>query len=392
MVLVTVPLQTGKTTLGRELYPSHQWVLLDEGALLAIAKTDPDLFLQSFPPPVIYDEVQRVAELFLAIKNHVDRLKTKSEARFVLTGSQPLSLMSSAADSLAGRVGIVEILPMTHSEVFANEHFSFTFHDLIDGTLPLGKKAPLGAPIQEILFRGGFPDIAISGLSPNWNDVQTRFGNYVKTYLHRDLRDLKLVKDRAIFEKFLRRVALASSTYQGPSDWSNDLGTPRSTVVNWHGLLAASYLSFEIPAFATKLGKRERKASKFHLVDSGLRSHLLAYQTPDQVLRSPMVGAIFETYGLTAFRAWMHCSNLALPMFHWRYDEREEVDLVIELADGELLAVEFKLTSKPNASDLLGIKAFQKRYPKCRRGALVSCFDTVSLLGHDIVNFPISVF
>ena len=390
VILVTGPRQTGKTTLCRELFPSHRWVLLDEEAILSIAKEQPDLFLQNFPPPAIYDEVQRATGLFLAIKNSVDHQRTKSGAQFVLTGSQPLTLMESVSDSLAGRVGIVEILPMTHSEIYGTGHSALTFQNFIDGKIPLGKKIPLNAPIQEILFRGGFPDIGIAELSPKWSDVSTRFGNYVKTYLHRDLRELKLVQDLLSFEKFLRRIALASSSSQGPSDWANDLGKPRSTIVSWLGLLTASYLTFELPAFATKLGQRERKASKYHLVDAGLMAYLLAYQSPDQVLRSPMGGAIYETYGLAAFRAWAQRSNLSPLFYHWRYDEKEEVDLLFELADGELVAVEFKLTAKPNADDIAGIKAFQKRYPKCRRGIVVSCFETISYLESGILNIPIS--
>jgi hypothetical protein len=388
--LVTGPRQTGKTTLCRELFPTHEWVLLDEAAILSMAKAQPDLFLQNFPPPVIYDEVQRATNLFLSIKNRVDRTREKSGARFVLTGSQPLTLMASVSDSLAGRIGIVEILPMTHSEIYGNGKSDFTFQNFVDSNIPLGKKIEMGGPIQEILFRGGLPDIGIAELSPKWSDVATRFGNYVKTYLHRDLRDLKLVQDLLSFEKFLRRVALASATHQGPSDWANDIGKPRSTVCSWLGLLNASYLTFEIPAFSAKLGKRERKSSKYHLVDSGLMSHLLAYQTPEQILKSPLVGAIFETYGLVAFRAWAQRSSISPVFYHWRYDEKEEVDLLFELHDGEVVAVEFKLTAKPNADDLSGIKAFQKRFPKCHRGIVISCFETICYLEDNILNIPIS--
>ena len=389
-ILVTGPRQTGKTTLCRQLFSSHRWVLLDDEGILSIAKSQPDLFLQNYPPPVIYDEVQRATGLFLAIKNQIDLQNMKSGLPYVLTGSQPLALMKSVSDSMAGRVGIVEVLPMTHSEIYENDGVEFTFQDFLDDKIPLGRKIPIGKPIQEILYRGGFPDMAIAELSPKWTDVSTRLENYLKTYLHRDLRDLSLVQDLLSFEKFLRRFALSSSTYRGPSDWAQDLGKPRSTVVSWLGLLTATYIAFEIPAYATSLGRRERKSAKYHLIDSGLMCHLMAYQSPDQVLRSPMVGAIYETYGLTAFRSWTQRSHLSLFFYHWRYDEKEEVDLVFELADGELVAVEFKLTAKPNADDLQGLKAFQRRYPKCRRGIIISCFETISYLESGILNVPIS--
>lgn len=389
-ILVTGPRQTGKTTLCRQLFPSHQWVLLDDEGVLSIAKSQPDLFLQTYPPPVIFDEVQRATSLFLAIKNRIDLYQIKSDLPYVLTGSQPLELMKSVSDSMAGRVGIVEILPMTHAEIYQNNDVDFSFQNFLENKSPLGRKFPIGRPIQEILFRGGFPDMAIAECSPESSDVSTRLQNYLRTYLHRDLRDLSLVQDLLSFEKFVRRFALSSSTYRGPSDWAKDVGKPRSTVVSWLGLLTATYIAFEIPAFATSLGRRERKSSKYHLIDSGLMCHLLAYQSPEQVLRSPMLGAIFETYGLTAFRSWTQRSNLSVALYHWRYDENEEVDLVFELADGELVAVDFKLTAKPNADDLTGIKAFRRRYPRCKRGIIISCFETVSYLDHSILNIPIS--
>ncbi len=389
-ILVTGPRQTGKTTLCRELFPNHQWVLLDDEGILGLAKGQPDLFLQNFPAPVIFDEVQRATGIFLAIKNHLDLDKIKIGAPYVLTGSQPLSLMRSVSESLAGRVGIVDILPMTHSEIYGSDAFRFSFQQFIEGKVPVGQKVPMGAPIQEILFRGGFPDIGIASLSPTWDDVAVRLSSYVRTYLHRDLRDLSLVQDLSSFEKFLRRFALSSATSKGPSDWASEVGKPRSTIQSWMGLLLASYIAFEMPAFSMRLGRREKKASKFHLVDSGLMSHLLAYQSPDQLFRSPLLGQIFETYGLSSFRAWTQRSSMPPALYHWRLDEKEEVDLVFELADGEVVAVEFKLTSKPNADDLNGIRAFQKAYPKCQRAILVSCFETVSYLDKNILNIPVS--
>ena len=389
-LLVTGPRQTGKTTLCKEIFPGHKWILLDDEAILGMAKEQSELFLQNFPPPIIYDEVQRATNLFLAIKNKIDTRELKSGAPYVLTGSQPLTLMRSVSESMSGRVGIVEVLPMTHSEAYPSDGLIFTFQDFIDDKIPLGQKSPLAVPVQELLFRGGFPDICLAELSPGWADVSARLSDYVKTYLHRDLRDLSLVHDLLSFEKFLRRFALSSASVRGPSDWAGDIGKPRSTIVSWLGLLVASYLAFEIPAYSARLGRRERKGSKFHLIDSGLMSHLLAYQSPDQVIRSPMLGAIYETYGLGAFRAWSQRSGIGPYFYHWRMDEKEEVDLIFELADGELIAVEFKLTSKPNADDLSGIRAFRKIYPKCRRGIVVSCFENIAYLEKDILNIPLS--
>jgi uncharacterized protein len=389
-LLITGPRQSGKSTLCSMHFPDHKIVLLDDDNLLTLAKSDPQLFIQNFPPPVVYDEVQRAGELFLALKRAIDLDYPKRRGAFILTGSQPFTLIKSVADSLAGRIGILELMPMTCLEVHPQKELEFSFTRYLEGQFAKGVRVPIQSSIQDLLFRGGFPRMALERHSPSDADVRMLMGDYIKTYLHKDLRDLKLVRDLNEFERFLRRFALSSATIKGPSEWASDLGIPRSTAKSWSDLLCASYLAFEIPAFAAKLGNREKKTSKFCLIDSGLMSYLLSYQTSDQLLSSPVCGQIFETYAQQAFRAWLKRDGFSGMPYHWRANEKHEVDMVFEVGLGELIAVEFKMTAKPSQDDMKGIRAFQSVYPNCKRGIVVSCHDHLVELDKGILNIPIS--
>jgi len=382
-VLVTGPRQSGKSTLCQKLFQDHSMVLLDDQALLDLATNDPGLFIQNFPPPVIYDEIQRAGELFLAVKKYIDTSRSKEKGVFILSGSQPLTLIKAVSDSLAGRIGIVELLPMTYREIFELSP-SPGLYELEERKLGKTNENPyqekntkspiaLESTIQSLMFRGGFPQMAIQKDSPEEADVVARLDSYIQTYLQKDLRELQLVKDLTVFEKYLRRFAMASGSIRSVSDIATDTGIPRATIQSWTSLLQASYLAKEVPAFAKRLGRREKKTS-------------------EQLLKSPIVGQIFETYAFHAFRSWLARDGVRPQFYHWRLDEQKEVDLVFEHQGGELVAVEFKLTARPQQADLVGIKAFQKNYPACKKAFLVTCFDQKMDMGNGIEHLPIGYF
>jgi uncharacterized protein len=277
------------------------------------------------------------------------------------------------------------------SELFERGQEQPRFSDYCNNSLTTGQNFELTKPVKELIFRGGFPDMAIPDKSPLEGDVAVRMRNYIDTYLTKDLRQLQLVKDIGAFEKFLRRFALYSSLIKGPSDIASDIGLPRSTIHNWYSLLRASYLSTEIPAFAKPLGKRERKNSKFYILDSGLMANLMGYQNSDQTFQSPVLGQLFETYAFQNFRSWVSLSIQSPMFYHWRYDEEFEVDLIFENTPSDLIAVEFKMTSKPQKSDLKGIREFQKHYPACKRAIIVSCFEKLVYIDDNVLNIPITM-
>lgn len=384
VVLVTGSRQSGKTEFCRNYFPKHRWVLLDRLATLDQARKDPHLFLLNHPPPVIFDEVQRSHNLLLEIKAEVDE-KDPAKASYILTGSQPFQLMHDVSESLAGRVGILEVFPFLPSEIIQRK--TWNLDDLLDRP-PIGESFELAHPPHEMLLRGFYPAMALTQHSPTVGDACTRLRDYIKTYLTKDLRDLSLIKDLAAFEKFLRQIALMSAQVLNISAIGNAIGLKQSTASEWLSLLEASYLYWRLPGFHQKLGRRESKRSKGVMVDSGLVASLMGYQNVDQISASPLLGRIFETAALNTIR---HGIGRGRNLYHWRSDEKNEVDLVLERSRDEPIPIEIKLTSRPAHADLSGIEAFKKVYPASKIGIVVSMYEKCCWLKQDLLHVPFAM-
>ena len=386
VVLVTGARQTGKTTMTRQILPHHRWVPLDQAATLNSARQDPGLFLQNHHAPVIFDEAQKAPQLFAELKFLVDAGRIKP-GDVILTGSQPLQMMQVVSDSLAGRVGILELPPMSPAEFFKNRDHQQTLHDWLQNP-PVGQRFAFARSPCECLLRGGFPAMALPELSPSPNDAAQRLGDYIQTYLTRDLRDLAAIEDLGRFERFLRQVSLHSSRLLNLSEIASAAGIPQSTADQWLGLLEASHLWWTARGYALQHSRRERKGAKGFLIDSGLHANLLGYNSTSQLLASPLLGAIFETAAANAIRKIARRDGRPLPTHHWRYADSEEVDLIIELAHEELCLVEFKWTSNPTPSDTAGIRAYQKRYKRAHKAVVVSTAEECFWLTSDVLHLP----
>jgi predicted AAA+ superfamily ATPase len=385
-ILVTGPRQTGKTELVRHLFPGHRWVLLDEQARIEAARRDPGLFLENHPPPVIFDEIQRAPELLPEIKARIDGGHA-AKGTVVLTGSQPLPLMHTVTESLAGRVGIMELPPMTLAEIFDAPGRPRLLQDWLERP-PIGQVFPYQETPASCLVRGGFPAMALPQHSPTDADAAQRLGDYIQTYLTRDLRDLAQVHDLGRFERFLRQLAVHSAKLLNLSKLGADVGIPQSTADEWLGLLESSQLIWRAPGYARQHGKRARRGAKVFLCDSGLTTSLLGYRSPDQVLASPLLGALFETAGVAAIRKVARAAGGPYRLFHWRFDEAEEVDLIVELAHDVLVPIEFKLTSKPSATDTQGLAKFRARHGRAMRGVVVSTNTECFWLDKETLHVP----
>ena len=386
VVLISGPRQAGKTTLARNCFPNHEWILLDSHALLERARKDPGLFFSTHKPPMILDEVQRAPELLQEIKYLVDSYALPP-ASIILTGSQPLQLMKNASESLAGRVGIIELSSMTQSELQQSLELPLSLEEFVDNP-PLGKKFSSNVSVMELLFRGGLPPMAIEKMSPNSEEVVQRFSDYISTYLTRDLRELANVHDLGRFEKFLRISATASSRIANINDLAAQIGVPQSTTQEWLGLLRASNLILELPAYHSNQIKRETRRPKSVLFDSGLMCNLLGYQNYKQIELSPLLGAIFETSALNYVYTYVKCQSGRFALYHWRHKEQEEIDALIELNNNSLLPIEIKFTTRPKAEDLKGLVSFMKKYPQAKKGVLISRSDECFLLSESIIHLP----
>lgn len=313
-VAVTGPRQSGKTTLCRAAFPEHRYVSLEPLDVREFAETDPRGFLDQHAGPVVFDEVQRVPSLFSYLQEEIDR--DPAPGRFVLTGSQHFGLTEAITQSLAGRIALLHLFPMSLDEL---RRFPGVRDDL-----------------WTVLWTGGYPRILDRGLEPNqW------LSDYIATYVQRDVRQIQRVTDLGAFSRFLRLVAGRTGQEENLLALGSDAGLSHPTVRAWLSVLETSFVVFRVPRWHRNLRKRVVKAAKLHFVDSGLACHLLGIRSPEQLRIHPLRGAVFETWVVSEIlKARLHRGQTA-ELFHLRESRGVELDLIVERAD-DVIGVEVK--------------------------------------------------
>jgi len=314
VVTVTGPRQSGKTTLCRATFPDTAYVSLEPLDEREFARTDPRGFLRLYADGAVIDEVQHVPGLLSYLQAEVD--ERPMPGRFILTGSQHFGLSAAVSQSLAGRTGVLYLLPLSLDE------------------LRRFPSPPTG--LFATLWSGGYPRIFDQGLPPDrW------LADYTTTYVQRDVREVLNVGDLQAFTTFLQLCAGRTAQEVNLSSLGADAGVSHNTAKSWLSVLEASFICFRVPAWHRNLGKRLRKAAKLHFVDSGLACRLLGIRTAEQLIHHPLRGAIFESWVASeAYKARAH-RGLDPSLFHLREDRGAEIDLVVEAAD-EFLLVEAK--------------------------------------------------
>lgn len=324
------PRQSGKTTLLRQLFPQLPYVSLEDPDLQLLAMDDPRRFLQSFTGGAIFDEAQRVPALFSYLQTKVDADKS---LRFVLSGSQNFLLMEKISQSLAGRVGILNLLPLSFSEIQAT-----------------------GAAVEldKLAWRGGYPILYDSTVPQT-----VFFNNYLQTYLERDVRTLKNVGDLSLFVRFMRLCAGRIGQPLNLSNLATDAGVAVNTVKAWVSVLEASYILFLLPPYHDNFNKRLTKSPKMYFFDTGLVCYLLGISDSGQLDTHHYYGHIFENYLIAEL--YKKRTNLGKrPAFwFWRDHKGNEIDLLIE-EDGQTKAVEIKSSQTFNPRLLAGLITWQK--------------------------------
>lgn len=303
IIAVTGPRQSGKTTLARALFDDRPYVSLEDPAERAFALEDPKGFLARFAQGAIFDEAQRWPDLFSWLQGMVDAERVPG--RFVLTGSQQFGLRAGISQSLAGRVGLADLLPLSIGELTA-------------------RPVPLPG-LDELLLAGGYPAIYAYGITPgDW------MAAYVATYLERDVRQIINIQDLAAFQRFVRLCAGRTGQLLNLSALGGEAGITHGTARAWLGVLEASYLVQLLPPYHRNFGKRLVKAPKLYFIDVGLAAWLLGIRDPDTLALHPLRGALFET--LIVSEVLKHRRNLGLPadIYFWRDNSGLEADLLIE--------------------------------------------------------------
>jgi len=311
---ITGPRQAGKTTLARIAFPDKPYVTLEDPDHLDFARSDPRRFLDQFSEGAILDEVQRCPELFSYLQGIVDKHQVMGE--FILTGSQQFGFRQQVAQSLAGRIAMLHLLPFSSLEL--RQH----------GFAEQG--------LDEEMFRGFYPPVHDRPVLPaDW------YASYVQTYVERDVQQLIRVKDGNSFRLLLKLCAGRVGQLLNLSSIGNDAGVSHNSIKEWLSVLEASYITFRLPPHHQNFSKRLIKSPKLYFYDTGLLCWLLGIRSVEQLATHAMRGAIFENYVIAELAKHYYSSGELPPFYFWRDQSGLEIDLIIERA-GSLQAVEIK--------------------------------------------------
>ena len=345
VVAVTGPRQSGKTTLCRAVFPQKPYVSLEALDVRDFAREDPRGFLAEHRSGAVIDEIQQVPELLSYLQTEVD--ETPAPGRFVLTGSQHFGLSQSISQSLAGRCGILTLLPPSLAEL---REF---------------KNAP--ADLFTLLWQGTYPRIYDRSIPAHrW------LADYVTTYVQRDVRQILNVGDLHAFTAFLKLCAGRTAQEINLSVLGGDAGVSHNTARTWLSVLETSYILHRLPAWHTNIRKQVVKAPKLHFFDTGLLCYLLGIREPGQLRLHPLRGAIFESWAVSEiFKAQVH-RGMDADLFHYRETRGLEIDLLVAHA-GALDAIEIKSGETISADFFKNLGRFSDRLSETEHGRESRC-------------------
>jgi predicted AAA+ superfamily ATPase len=314
VLALTGPRQSGKTTLTRALFADKPYVSLEDPIERAFAQEDPRGFLARFARGAVFDEAQRWPDLFSHLQGMVDA--DRQPGRFVLTGSQQFGLLAGVTQSLAGRVGLTRLLPLAATELV----------DVAGG----------GLGLDALMWRGGYPALHTQAVEPtDW------FGNYVATYLERDVRQILKVQDLSVFQRFVRLCAGRTGQLLNLNALASEAGVTHTTARAWLSVLESSDIVYLLPPYHRNFGKRLVKTPKLYFLDTGLACWLLGLRSADMLALHPQRGALSETWVVSEFIKHRYNQGLSADLYFWRDNNGVEADLLFETAGG-LQTIEIK--------------------------------------------------
>ena len=328
VVSVTGPRQSGKSTLVQHIFPDFEYVNLEDESTRNLALTDPTGFIHERPAHLIIDEAQRVPELFSAIQVASDA--SGEPGQYVLSGSQNFLLLKQIGQTLAGRVGICKLLPLSYREC-ANHGEDLT--------------------PDSFMLKGGYPRLHVASIPPS-----VFFENYLQTYVERDVSGYIDARSVRSFRTLLGLCAQGCGSLLNVSRLAGNLGVARATVDSWLSILESSYVLFRLPPYHANLRKRLTKTPKIFFYDTGLLCHLLGIRTPEQLRDSPARGAVFENFVVAeTLKRHLHAGRNP-ELYFYRDDSKIEVDLVdvTDRSAPELIEVKSTTTYKAEFARHLG--------------------------------------
>lgn len=353
VLMVTGPRQVGKTTLLEKMSgEDRKRITLDDPDVRWLAKRDPGLFMQRYEPPVLIDEIQYAPELFPYIKMAVDQSGRNGD--FWLTGSQSFQMMKDISESLAGRVGIIQLQGLATNEIMGvpARAFSTEPHMLMDRikeveSISLEK-------IYERICRGSMPKL----YSDPTVETEAYYRSYIDTYLKRDIRDLSQVADESTFYQFMTVVAARTAKPVIYEEIAKECGISAPTAKKWLSILQSSNIIVLVQPYHHNHLKRVTKMPLLHFLDTGLCAYLLRWNSPEALERGAMSGPFFESYVFSEIYKSFLNAGKEPPLYYYRDKEKREIDLLIE-ENGTLFPIEIKKTASPYKDSVRHFKVLE---------------------------------
>ena len=369
-ILVTGARQVGKTTMVKNIKPDINYITLDDMLLNQLAVEDPELFLKANKQPIIIDEIQYAPNLLRYIKIEVDNSDKK--AMYYLTGSQQFNLMENITESLAGRVGILNLLGLSLREIK-----DIDFNDPFIPTeeyLNKRKKYEKNITYEEIwniIHKGSMP-----ALYQEESDVDMFYAMYVSTYIERDVRNLTQVGDTLSFLKFMTALASRIGQLLNLNSIANEVGITIPTAQRWLSILVASNIVYILEPYYNNIMKRAVKTPKVYFLDTGLAAYLTKWKTSEVLEKGTMAGSFFENYVIVEIiKSYNNSGELRPPVYFYRDKEKREINLIIE-QNCKLYPIEIKKTANPNKNMIENFKVLET-VKEVGEGAIICVYDKI---------------
>lgn len=338
--------QTGKSTLLKKIFGNkYKYISFDDLLVRERALNDPALFITEIKGKTILDEIQYVPQLLSYLKIEIDNDKTRF-GKYIFTGSQQFSMMKGISETLAGRIALMNLFPISYSELVSNDNF-----------------------IKETKSTESFYNYAcINGLYPelctNKNiDSKTWYSSYIQTYLERDVKSIYNIGDLRTFGQFLRILASRCAQLINLSDISKEIGVSVGTIKKWISILEASQIIYVLNPYFENFGKRIIKSPKIYWLDSGLVCYLTGIYNKEQLQFGMMSGALFENVVITETLKYLNNNNLFNKIYFLRTSNGMEIDLLIHSGD-KVFPFEIKITKSPKVNMVNSIELIKKLFPK----------------------------
>lgn len=385
-VLVAGPRQVGKTTMLEKLTGDINKVTLDDPIIRAGAEEESGTFFKDNPPPVFIDEIQKAPALFEQIKMLLDRDRKKGQ--FFMCGSQQFKMMKGISESLAGRIGLVNLLGFSLRETYGikcdapfiptEEYFTERKGNLADISYD---------DVWKTIHRGSMPELTERPDS----DWQMFYGAYVRTYIERDVRELSEIGDTVKFTKFMVAAAAATGQLLNMASISRDIGISQPTAERWLSILVASNIVYLLQPYSNNITKRAIKTPKLYFLDTGLAAYLTKWNTPDVLKNGAMAGAFFETFVISEIiKSYCNKGILEPPIYFYRDRDMNEIDLLIENCR-TLYPIEIKKHADPSKRDIDAFNVLNKISGIERgSGGVICLYDKLMTLQGEDKIIPIN--